>query len=422
MSRIIRLESENVKRIRAVSITPDPDEALVVIRGMNGEGKTSVLDSIAYALGGKRVQPPNLVRAGAVEARVLVETEDLIIERKWTSNTDSTVEVRSKDGEKFKAPQKMLDALVGRLSFDPLAFMMLDAAAQAEALRKVVNLDFGKINGQRLKLYDDRTLANRDLAGVEARLAAAPPAKEVQPIDVGAVLERRRLLEVGAREHAEVEAAVKHAKALETLAAQAVKTAELAMATAYSRKREASEAVWAAEAKLAQTAAVDPMELERLSRAVSEASAQNSEVEKQKERAKVIDQVAAARESVEKLNRAIADIDAEKEAQIKAVSFPVAGLGFSDVGVTLNGQPLEQASGAERLRVSVGIGLALNPGLRVLLVRDGSLLDAKSYALLEKLAEEADGQVFIEVVGDQGVGIVIEDGMVKGQHTLPGDP
>ena len=82
--------------------------------------------------------------------------------------------------------------------------------------------------------------------------------------------------------------------------------------------------------------------------------------------------------------------------------------------MTFNGVLLEQASAAEQLRISAAIGAALNPKLRIMLLRDGSLLDQQSMTLLEKFASETDTQIWIERVADEpgGVGIYIEEGEV----------
>ena len=102
---------------------------------------------------------------------------------------------------------------------------------------------------------------------------------------------------------------------------------------------------------------------------------------------------------------------------ISKAAYPVAGLGFDQLGgVTFNGLPFSQASTAEQLRVSVAIGLALNPQLRVLLIRDGSLLDDDSMKMVAKMAAKADAQVWIERVEIDGqVSVVIEDGAIKDQ-------
>jgi hypothetical protein len=77
--------------------------------------------------------------------------------------------------------------------------------------------------------------------------------------------------------------------------------------------------------------------------------------------------------------------------------------------------PLVQASAAQKLRVSVALGLAMNPRLKVLLVRDASLLDATSLALVAQMAADADAQVWLERVGDgDPTAVVIADGQVSG--------
>jgi len=115
----------------------------------------------------------------------------------------------------------------------------------------------------------------------------------------------------------------------------------------------------------------------------------------------------------DKLSTKIAEIDAEKAKRVAEAKMPIEGLGFTDSGVTFKGIPFEQISSAEQLRVSVAIGIALNPDLRVLLIRDGSLLDSDNLALIAEMAAEHDVQVWIERVEEDGAGFIIEDGEVK---------
>ena len=113
----------------------------------------------------------------------------------------------------------------------------------------------------------------------------------------------------------------------------------------------------------------------------------------------------------ESLTEEIDRIDSEKARAIRDAKYPIEGLGFDVNGVTLNGIPFSQSSSAQQLKVSVAIGLALNPSLRVLLIRDGSLLDEKSLAMLGQMAEKAGAQVWVERVGvDDHTSVVIEDG------------
>ena len=101
-------------------------------------------------------------------------------------------------------------------------------------------------------------------------------------------------------------------------------------------------------------------------------------------------------------------------AAIENAALPVAGLTFADdVGVKFGGVPFSQLSGAERLKVSLAMGIALNPSLRVLLIRDGSLLDEDNLKVVAEMAERHDMQVWIERVGKgEECSVVLEDGCV----------
>jgi len=105
---------------------------------------------------------------------------------------------------------------------------------------------------------------------------------------------------------------------------------------------------------------------------------------------------------------------ADRAAAIAKAKLPVEGLGFGEGVVLFNGLPLEQASDAEQLRVSVAIAMAGNSKLRVIRVRDGSLLDESGMKLLAELADANDMQVWVERVDTTGkVGFVIEDGRLR---------
>lgn len=129
--------------------------------------------------------------------------------------------------------------------------------------------------------------------------------------------------------------------------------------------------------------------------------------------------IAKAASYANELNERINANRERRAAMIQAAEFPVQGLAISETGVTLHGIPFSQCSSAEQLRVSVAIGLAANPKLKVLLIRDGSLLDDESLALVARMAEEAKAQVWIERVEvDKTVSVIIEDGHVKGQEAI----
>jgi ABC-type dipeptide/oligopeptide/nickel transport system ATPase component len=103
-----------------------------------------------------------------------------------------------------------------------------------------------------------------------------------------------------------------------------------------------------------------------------------------------------------------------KREAIQKAQYPIEGLSLSDEYVTYRGIPFEQLSGAETLKVSMAVAMAVNPKLRVIRIKDGSLLDSKNLAIIDQMAGENNFQIWMESVDESGeIGIVIEAGEVK---------
>jgi len=136
--KIIRLTAENFKRLYAVDIHANGET--VVISGKNNQGKSSVIDSIMAALGGRGSCPDDAVRHGAKRSETTVDLGELIVRRKITQQ-GAYLEVTAADGSPVKTPQAVLDRLVGKLSFDPLAYAKMSGAERKEALLGCLDLD-----------------------------------------------------------------------------------------------------------------------------------------------------------------------------------------------------------------------------------------------------------------------------------------
>src|SRR3990167_90897 len=141
--KIIRLSAENFKRLRAVEITPDG--SVVVIRGRNAQGKTSVMDAIAAALGGKDLCREKPIRDGEERAEITVDLGEYTITRVFTAK-DSYLTVKNADGAKIANPQARLDGLIGKISFDPLEFTRTKPGDQVKLLAEITGVDFTDMN------------------------------------------------------------------------------------------------------------------------------------------------------------------------------------------------------------------------------------------------------------------------------------
>ena len=410
MSKIVELTAENVKRLKAVHIKPDG--SIVQITGRNAQGKTSVLDAIAMALGGKDAVPDVPVRRGASKAKIVCKLDDLIVTRTFTAEGGTTLTVTSHDGSKYPGPQSMLDSLVGKLAFDPLAFARMDAKKQLETLKSVVGLNFFDLDRKRATLFEDRTIAGREAKSLEAQLKAMPfhadaGDKEVSVQDLMSELDRaeaeNRKVQKSAQE-------IEDRKLSHEQLGKTIAQLQEELAGLVRQYNDETAEIAALDKSIDKMSLVDVTPIKS---AIANADTVNRKVRENQRRGEIYQRSQVADECVAKLTESINSIDQQKRDTLSAAKFPVEGLSFDDNGVMYRGMPFSQASSAEQLRVSVAMGLAMNPKLRVLLIRDGSLLDESNMEMIAEMAAQHDAQIWIERVADgENVGVVIEDGSV----------
>jgi hypothetical protein len=420
---IVELHAENVKRLKAITIRPSGN--VVVIAGRNGQGKTSTLDAIEMLLAGNKALPPDPVRHGAGSARIVADLGELVVEKTISSKGTQLV-VKNADGKKLSSPQTILDQLCSKVAFDPLEFSRMDPKKQDAVLKQVLGIDFSELDADHATIYERRTELNRTVKQLEAKAAGLTehkdaPAAEVSVVELMAELERRQACEA---EKADLEGAAQAAAAdvaanEETIERQRTTIADLEQQLVAARDvlRGYEDDLVHNRAHQVETRATadaytfdDPADIKAQLQTVEET---NRQVRANAERKAALAAICEARDAARACTEALEGIEGQKAARLAAAEFPVAGLGFSDVGPTLDGVPLEQASAAQRLRLSVAIGAALNPRLKVLLVREGAYLDDDSMQLLAQLADEQGCQVWLERVGGKDPGaVIIEDGEV----------
>lgn len=409
--RIVQLEAENVKRLQAVTITPDGN--LVVVGGRNAQGKSSVLDSIFMALAGKKAQGAKPVREGADKAKIILDLGDLVVTRTITKEGGGTIKVANKEGAVFQSPQGMLDALCSKLTFDPLAFMREKPVTQRDMLQRLVGLDFSAQDAQRMAVFTERTDVNRRGKDAKARLDAMPthPDAPAEAVSVSGLMAELDAAEVHNRNREAMEKDVMaNIQALHEIRDALDDEAELYAPILDAVKEHINGALNALD-DLALPVIRDTSDLRR---SINEADAINRQVRENEAHAELSRILDGLRKQSEGLTNKINDIDIQKAEAMTAAKFPVSGLAFDADGITLDGIPFEQCSSAEQLRVSVAMGLAMNPKLKILLIKDGSLLDDDNLRMVAEMAAEADAQVWVERVGKgKECSVIIEDGVVS---------
>lgn len=463
--RVITLRAENVKKIRAIEITPKGD--IVTITGKNGSGKTSTLDCLWWAIAGASNIQSQPIRKGETKARIRLDLGELVVERRFTES-GSQLFVENAQGARFPSPQRMLDDLLGALSFDPLAFARMEPRKQFDELRRIAKLevDLDQLDGLNRADYARRTDLNRDARAKRAQAEAIVVVADLPtaPIDEGALItelqeagERNRLIDraKAQREQTQRDANSKKADGV-SLRERSAKQREDAQA-AYTRAGEEAAAAYKRAQDVAAAQLKDALdEADALDTQASEALAVAAELEQKIDSAKALPEPAnvadirvklehakqvnaklVTRDRRRDLEQEAANLDSSakalteqmearekaKQDAIAAAAMPVEGLGFGEGVVLYNGVPFDQASTAEQLRVSLAIAMAGNPKLRVIRIQDGSLLDDDSLASIAQMAKDGEYQVWIEKVDASGkIGIVIDDGAVVAVDGKPVEP
>jgi len=470
--KILKLQAENVKKLKAIEITPDGD--VIKITGKNEQGKSTVLESILMALCGTKYVPEQPIHQGEKKANTVIYlgTNDcrqcekdckhpgyvkpadcpnieLIVTRSFTE-AGSYLKVENRDGMGYKSPQKILDKIIGNITFDPLEFARSKSDKQVETLLKIdpIDIDIEKVQEiaqvefeesdnplETLKnaytaIYQSRALVNKQLEIAKKTLEGMGEVEKTEPVSVTELVEEKERLAAENRENQRSRDAVqekaKEILQMETEAAILRNEVERLKELLDRKQRqldydekEIKRGKRSLEVCLKDLEKLQDNDLTDINARIANADEQNQKAkdyEKHQEHKTAFEQ--HEKDSKDHTKR-LADIMAYKEELVSKANFPIPGLNFRGGGVEYLGLPFEQASGVQRLEVSLAVGMAMNPDLRVILIDEGSYVDSDHMKVIEKMAAEKGYQIWMVTGGeDKTVGVYIEDGMVANQEQV----
>lgn len=427
---IIAMQVENVKKVSFARIRPKGN--MIVIGGPNGSGKSSVLDSIDWTLCGLSNVPSQPIKAGQNSGKIQVDLGEFKITRTFRRGQNlqtgksyiSELKVEGK-GIDFKTPQTVLDKLMQRISFDPLEFIRMKADKQFETLRSMVDVDLDAIEKAKKEAYDKRREVGRELDSADARLAAQPapdPNLPAAPIDTAALTTK---LQTAAEHNATVTAAqmriTKHQETANQTRIDAQKKRdeveamkqELVLLETMARQLDlaADDEVRYASEVVVPT----PIDTAAVAAELQAAQVTNEAIRRREARVAIENEAATIREQWNALDATVKAKEQERADALAAAKLPLPGLKIGDGEVLYNKLPFEQASNAEQIRVSAALAIASSPKLRVMCIRDGSLLDDKSMEMLAEMCSTQNYQLWIERVDGSGpAAVVMADGEASG--------
>lgn len=406
---IISLESENVKRLKAVRI--EPDGKPVILTGKNEQGKSSIIDSLYIALTGKLGDKP--VRDGATKARITLDTGEYFAERVIPAGGSPKLIVRNADGEKVKSPQTILDTLFNEMAMDPFEFARMKAKDQREILLKTAGIDLTEWEGRYRAAYDRRTEANRDVKKSEAAWQSAEkvpdgtPNEVVSATELIAEIDRMKSLRLARREALD---------AKERMEGE-IAGAKERIADLERRLQEEKRSLQSAEQKVAGIAIPDAPgtdEIEAASAKLSEVEQTNELVRKKKLVEGYRKQYLENQKAAESADETVQFILSEKERMLAEADFGVPGLSISDDGVTFEDMPFSELSTARKIQVSVAMAMRQNPRLRIVIIREGALIGTEIWNAIVEQCRENGFQLWVEKFQEEAgsVGLHIEDGAI----------
>lgn len=417
MLKINKLEIENVKRIKAVKIEPTLN-GLTIVGGKNNQGKTSVLDSISWALGGEKYRPSQAQRDGSVLPPNLhiVMNNGLVVERK---GKNSDLKVIDPDGK--KAGQQLLNEFVEQLAIDLPKFMESSSKDKANTLLQIIGVGdkLYELEKQEQEIYNKR-LAIGQIADQKKKFAKEMtyyPDAPKEPISAGDLIKQQQ--DILAR-NGENQRKRQNLALLESQSSELDRKINDLKIKLLDLQKE--QVTIKSDIEIAQKSALDLQDesTEELEKNINDIDAVNRKVRANLDKDKAEEDALEYDNQYKAFTAQIDTIRQSKIDLLKGAPLPLPGLSVVDGELVYMGKKWDNMSGSDQLKVSTAIVRKLNPKCGFVLLDKLEQMDLDT---LKEFGEwlEAEGLQAIATrvsTGDE-CSILIEDGYVVGAETVP---
>lgn len=400
--KINTLEFENVKRIKAVQLAPAKN-GLTVIGGDNAQGKTSVLDAIAWALGGNKFKPSSPMREGSVVEPHLKVTLDngIVVER---SGKNSSLKVIDPMGN--KGGQALLDGFIESFALDLPKFMNQSSKEKADTLLNIIGVGdkLYELEQQEQTLYNRRTEIGRIADQKEKFAKEMPVYTNVpdEPVSVSELIQSQQEIMAKNAENLRKRQQHDYYKSQLEVAETALKQAQERYDAALNNFRLASVDI---------DTLVD-QSTEELEKNIADVEEINKKVRANADRQTAEVEADGYRKQYDGLTGEIEDVRREKRELLQGADLPLEGLTVEGGELIYKGQKWDCMSGAEQLIVATSIVRKLNPECGFVLLDKLEQMDGNTLEKFGSWLESENLQAIATRVskGDE-CSIIIEDGM-----------
>ncbi|MDO4332614.1 MAG: AAA family ATPase [Eubacteriales bacterium] len=419
--KINQLEIENVKRIKAVKVEPAAN-GLTIIGGNNNQGKTSVLDSIAWALGGDRYRPSQAVRTGSVIPPSLhvVMSNGLVVDRK---GKNSDLKVTDPSGK--KGGQQLLNEFVSQLALDLPKFMESSGAEKAKILLQILGIgeQLTVLEKQETEQYNNRRAIGQIADQKEKFAKEQPYYTDVprEPVSATDLIKEQQEILAKNGENQRKRDRLNEITRSKQQTFDEMRRIDSQIAMLEEQKariiKEYEQAARDEEAAMKTVAELVDESTAELEESISNIEEINRKVRANLDKEKAEDDAREYRRQYDELTKQLADTRDKKLELLKSAPLPLPELSVEDGELVYKGQKWDNMSGSDRLKVSTAIVRKLNPKCGFVLLDKLEQMDLNT---LQEFGQwlEAEGLQAIATrvsIGDE-CSIIIEDGYVAGQE------
>lgn len=422
--KINTLELENVKKIRAVQLTPSKN-GLTLIGGRNRQGKTSVLDAIAWALGGDRFKPSEPHREGSmVEPHLKITLDNgIVVER---SGKNGALKVLDPSGN--RAGQQLLNSFVETFALDLPRFMGGSPKEKADTLLKIIGVGdkLYELEREEKRLYDERRFTGQ-IADQKRKYADELPEfpdAPTEPVSASELIARQQeiLVRNGENQRKRNELnkiTMKKHSLCDSLNALDERIAEM------QEKREEmlaeyNKTVADEETALNVAAGLVDEPTAEIEADINRIDEINRKVRSNADKARARAEADELSSDYNALTEHIEAVRRERTALLEGADLPLPGLSVEGGDLLYNGHKWDGMSGAEQLIVSTSIVRRLNPECGFVLLDKLEQLDLDTLKKFGEWLEKEGLQAIATRVstGDE-CSIIIEEGGVVGAEPEP---
>ena len=409
--KINKLELENVKKIKAVTLTPSAN-GLTIIGGNNAQGKTSVLDAICWALGGNKYKPSNPQNDASVIPPNLNITlsNGLVVER---TGKNSTLKVTDPNGN--KGGQQLLDEFIEQLAIDLPKFMESSSKDKANTLLQIIGVgdQLALLEKEEKELYNERLAIGR-IADQKKKFAKEQEYYQDAPKDLVSPSELIQKQQEILAKNGENQRKRENVARIEQDVAFFTKEVNSLKIQLNNKQEQLNISL--ADLEIAKKDAVDLIDesTEELEQSIANIDEINRKVRANLDKEKAEDEAREYERQYESLTCKITEVRDSKTELLKGAQLPLEGLSVEDGELTYNNQKWDNMSGAERLKVSTAIVRKLNPKCGFVLLDKLECMDMDTLNEFGRWLEDEGLQAIATRVstGDE-CSIIIEDGYVK---------